>query len=198
MFKYTKASVDLLVKNIKKIAKVFRYLSMVFTIGFLIFQIILGIGIFEIKIGLLAAFILFTILDIIFEKLEFKTARKIAKRIYKWLKIIVKLFTLIITIIEIYKAEPTSINGVSIILATIMIVLWIVSFVAEILVEVITDRCEELFVAWKKDVDDISKPISTVKNVYNKVTGQEENVTSKRTEKIINKLRNHINKKKDN
>lgn len=195
MFKYTKASVNILIDDCKRYAKIFKYVSLVFTLLFLSYQVITGLingnNMVVVNIALAVAFIVFTCLDFVFEHAEMKDAKKLSKRIYKWLKIATKAFTLGVSLFEIYRGEKT--DGISIILATLMILLWIASFASEIIVEVVSQRAEEMLVAFKEDVEDIKRPFTAVSNTFKKMTGkyvEPEKDTKK--DKVLSKLKKRI------
>lgn len=200
MFQYTKASIDILVSDCKRYAKIFKYVSLLATIGLLIYQIISsfnkGSSMAYIYIGLAAAFVIFTILDFILDFRKLKNARKIAKRIYSWIKITAKAVVLGFAIYEITIAEK--VDGIQIILTTLMILMWIISIFSQIIFQVVQARAEELLVAVKQDVDDIKKPVTTVTNVFKKLTGQEikKDPEDPIKEKILIKLKNHIDNDK--
>ena len=200
MFKYTKASVNILIADCKRWAKIFKYVSLVATLGLLAYQIITGFvtgnKFLFVNIGLAAAFILFTLLDFIFEHFEMKNAKKVGKRIYKWIKLLTKAGTLTVTILDIRAAEK--LDGVQIILTTLMILLWIASLASEIILEIVTQRANEFIVAFNADVEDIKRPFTTVSNTFKKLTGREveEVKVDPKKEKILSKLRDRISKDK--
>ena len=200
MFKYTKASVNILIADCKRWAKIFKYVSLVGTLALLTYQIITGFiagnKFLFVNIGLAAAFIIFTVLDFVFEHFELKTAKKIGKKIYKWLKLLTKAGTLIITILDIKAAEK--LDGVQIILTTLMILLWIASFASEIILELVTQRANEFLVAFHADVEDIKRPFTAVSNTFKKLTGREVTKpdADPKKEKILSKLKDRIAKDK--
>lgn len=195
MFKYTKASIGLLIDDCKRYAKIFKYVSLIATLGLLTYQIITGFmkgsNLVYFNIAIAVAFLVFAFVDLLFKN---KSLKRTVKRIYKWLKIILKAITLGITIYEIYIAD--TVDGIQIILTTLMILLWIASFISEVVVEVVQIRANEILVAVKQDIDDVKKPITTVSNVFKKITGQEVEVkpVDEKKEKILAKLRRRINK----
>jgi len=195
MFRYTKASIYFLINDFKKITRICKYLSLAFTIGFLSYQIAAGKGYLIINIVLMCLFVVFTTIDIILDFKKQKLVKKIFSRIYKWLKIIIKCVTLVMSLIEISKTPTGNIDPISIILATLMIVLWVISFLSEIFLEVVSDRCEELLVAFNEDVEDIKKPITNIKKFFGKTN--DETPLDKRKEKIIAHLNERIKKDSD-
>jgi len=202
MFKYTKAAGNILINDFKKYAKIFKWVSSIFTILYLTYEVVYRALVdhvaHPIYIALLGAFILFSISDFIFGKLEMKIAKKTAKRIYKWFTIICKVFTLGVAVYQIYKTPGDQTNGFSIMLTTLLILLWVLSFVSEILVEIVTDRVEIMLYALKEDIDEIKRPIENVTNFGKRILGKEVKVRRKdsRRKKVIDDLDEVIRKDK--
>lgn len=200
MFKYTKATLDILVNDCKKYAKIFKYVSLLTTLGLLIYQIIKGfinnekLVYLNLALGILV--VVYLIIDFIFDLLKKKTAKKITRTIYKWIKLITKAVTLGFTIYDI--AVSKSVDGIQIILTTLMIIFWIVSVVFELIFEVVQIKAEQFMIAFQTDVEDMKKPITTVSNFVKKVTGREveEKPVNPKKEKILNKLFSHIENRK--
>lgn len=198
MFKYTRASINNLVNDCKLYAKIFKYISLISTFGLLIYQIVTGFinknNLVYVYVGLLSAFVIFTILDFVFGHLEKKRPRQIAKRIYKIIKATLKGVTLGFTIYEISVASK--VDGIQIILATLMIVMWVVSLLTDIIVEVVQIRAAEIMVALQEDIDDIKRPVTTVTSTIKKIFGREveEKPIDSEKQRILSKLRRRMEK----
>ena len=201
MLKYTKASVNMLIEDCKRIAKVVKYVSLVYTILFLSYQVISGfiagdkLAVTIINAVLLCTFILSTISEYVLDKAEKKGAEKVVKNIYKWFKTAAKAVTLGFSVCEVAfgPVEP-----LQIILVTLMILLWIVSFAAQLIAQIVTARAEIILVAFKQDIDDIKRPFTAVSNTFKKLTGREvvKNEPDARKQKIIDKLNEKIRQDK--
>ena len=202
MFKYTKAAGNILINDFKKYAKIFRWTSSIFTIIYLTYEIIYKAVTlhfaYPVYIVLLAAFVIFTISDFFFDKYENKIARKIARRIYKWFTIACRVITLGFAIYQVYITPPSETNGISIMLTTLLILLWVLSFASEILVEVVTDRVEIMIYALKEDIDTIKKPFVSVANFGKRLIGKkiEQPPYDPKRDKVIGDLEAIIEKEK--
>lgn len=202
MLKYTKASVNMLIEDCKKIAKLAKYVSLIYTILFLGYQVISGfisgakLPVTIINAVLLGTFIIATISEYILDKAEKKGAEKIVKNVYKWFKTLAKAVTLGFSIYEVAVADP--IKPLQIILCTLMILLWIVSFAAQLILQVVTARAEIILVAFKQDVDDIKRPFTAVSNTFKKLTGKQvvKNEPDAHKQKILDKLNERIKQDK--
>ena len=65
------------------------------------------------------------------------------KRVYKWLKIAIKAFTLGAAIYGLYTAA-NNVTAISIVLTTLMIIMWVLETILEIVIEVISKEAELL------------------------------------------------------
>lgn len=201
MLKYTKASLNMLVDDCKRIAKIFKYVSLAFTILFLSYQIVNGaIQDQTLRIilngALLGTFLISLVVEFLLDKKEYKSAKKIVKISYTWFKIAIKAATLVLTLIELVKASKP--NGLEIVFASVMLMLWILSFVSQIILQIVSKRAEILIVAFKQDVDDIKRPFTAVSNTFKRLTGREvkQEDPNSRKARIIEKLDEEIRLKK--
>lgn len=197
MLKYTKASLNMLVDDCKRIAKIFKYVSLAFTILFLSYQIVNSVIQNQtlrviLNSVLFGTFLISLVVEFLLDKKEFKSAKKIVNISYKWFKIAIKAATLVLTLIELVKASKP--NGLEIVLAAVMLMLWILSFVSQIILQIVSKRAEILIVAFKQDIDDIKRPFTAVSNTFKRLTGREvksEDQNSRKA-KIIEKLDQQI------
>lgn len=202
MFKYTKAAGNILINDFKKIAKIFKWVSSIFTIVYLTYEIIYRWFtqniIHPVYLVLLIAFFAFAVCDFFFEKYENKIAKKLAKRIYKWFTIGCRVFTLGMAVFEIYVTPAGETNGISVMLTTLLILLWVLSFASEIIVEIVTDRVEIMIYALYEDIDEIKRPFVAVTNFGKRITGQkvEQKPVDPIRDKAINDLDVFIAKEK--
>lgn len=193
MFKYTKAAVDIIVEDVKRWSNFFKYGSMIFTLLYFSYSIYLKSGNLIINIVLLSLFSLYTLLDLLTKNKEFKLMKKIIKRSYKVLKLSTKAFTLAVMIYGIYTASH-SVSGLSIILATLMIITWVLQLLFEIVIQIFEDKKDLLVAGWNKDIDNLKKPVTTVNNFIRKVKGEEIIEVDTNDSKEIRILERKINK----
>lgn len=194
MFKYTIASIELIIDDIKKYYKIFKYGSLVLTAAYFIYALISHTGYFIANIVLATLFVLYTIFEFLTLKRDIKLAKKVVKRSYVWIKLLIKAFTLGAMIYGIYTAT-TNVSPISTILATLMIILWVLQFLLEILVEVIEDKIDLLKAGMNQDWENFKKPVTVVGDVVRKIKGQEVPEPAKKSKEII-LLEKKIEKKK--
>lgn len=195
MFKYTKAAVDIIIEDIKKYCNIFKYGSMIFTFAYFIYALYTNNGNVIVNIVLISLFFLYTVLDILTHNKDFKLLKKIIRRSYKSIKLLTKTFSLGVMIYGIYMAT-TNVSPISIILATLMIILWVLQLLFEIVIEIFNDKKDLLIAGWNKDIENLKKPVTTVNNFIKKVKGEEISEEKSNYPREIKVLERKINKEK--
>ena len=204
MLKYTIASLRVIADDLKKWYNFFRYGSLVLTSIYFIYALISQTG-NVIANGILATlFVMYTIFDFATHKRKIKTARKVVTRFYKWSRIGINTFTLGAMIYGIYETS-THVSAMSIILATLMIILWVIQVLLEIVSEIVQDKFDMLVEAVKQDwtdfIDTLKSPLTTIGNAIKKVRGEEIAPPPKKS-KVINflddKIKEYKTKKQSN
>lgn len=195
MFKYTKAAIDIVINDIKRYCNIFKYGSMIFTFIYFGYSIYVKSGNVIINIVLLSLFGLYALLDLFTTNKELKFLKKFVIRSYKGLKFVTKTFSLGVMIYSIYTAA-SNVSPISIILATLMIVMWVLQLLFEIVIEIVNDKRDLIVAGWNKDIDNLKKPVSTVTNFIKKVKGEEVIVDDNSASKEIKLLEKKINKSK--
>lgn len=173
MFDYTRASIKITIQSLRKYARIFKYCSLVFTCAYFVYAIWSKTGIFYLNVALASLFLLYTIFDLITERMRsIKRARKIIKRSYGWVSLVLKLVSLGAMIYGIYNAA-TNVAAISTILATLMIILWVLQVFMELVIAIIEDKYDLILAGWKKDIEDIMMPKTKVDNFFKRIRGQE-------------------------
>ena len=198
MFKYTKTAIDIVVDSIKRYCNIFKYGTMIFTFIYFGYSIYVKMGNVFVNCILLGLFSIYMILDSVVYNKKFKTFYKMVRRSYKGLKFITKTFSLGVMIYSIYTAA-NNVSPISIILATLMIVAWVMQLLLEIAIEIFDDKRDLIIAGWNKDIEDFKKPVTTVSNFIKKVKGEdveENNEEDSREIKILKKKMNKDSKLK--
>ena len=184
MFKYTRASIEMIIEDIKKYSKIFKYGSLIFTAAYFIYALISQTGYFIANIILTFLFVGYTIFEFATAKVNWKEAKRLVKRSYTWVKLGIKAFTLGAMIYGIYTAT-TNVSAISTILATLMIILWILQVLLELIIEVIENKIDLIVAGWNQDIDDIKKPAAVVGGVIKKIKGQDVPLVPAKSKEII-------------
>ena len=172
MFKYTRASIEMIIDDIRKYSNIFKYGSLIFTTAYFIYALIAHAGNFIANIVLASLFVAYTIFDFVTLRVNIKLTKRIVKRSYTWVKLGIKAFTLGAMIYGIYTAT-TNVSGISTILATLMIILLVLQVLLELVVEVIENKIDFVVAGWNQDIEDLKKPGTVVGDVIKKIKGQE-------------------------
>ena len=188
MFKYTREAINKIIDDFKLLSKIFKYTSQVATIAYLTYSIIFNVGNFYANIILLILFVGYVIFDFVVSDEGNKFIKKVVKRTVNWLKISIRAFTLLVLIYSIYTAT-TNASAITIIMATLMIIVWVLQVLLELVISVVEDEKDLVLAGLKKDIDDIKKPVTDVGNFFRRVAGQEiiEQEDESREIKILKK-----------
>lgn len=172
MFRYTKAAIDILINDIKKYCDIFKYSTMICTILYFIYALFSKTGNFIINSILLGLFVIYILLDVSTTKKEAKLLKRFILKSYKVLKFATKTFSLVVMVYSIYNATA-NVSGISIILATLMIIMWVLQLLFEIVIQLFNDKKDLIVAGWSKDIENLKKPVTNVTNFIKKVKGEE-------------------------
>ena len=195
MFKYTRTAIDIIISDIKKFSTIFNYGSLIFTSAYFIYALVTKTGNFIANIILASLFVGYTIFYFITRSMEMKTAKKIVKRSYKWIKIVIKTFTLGAMIYGIY-ITTTYVTPISIILATLMIILYVLQILLELACEIVEDKKDLLVEAVAKDMEIVTRPVSAVGNFVKRMKGEEVVIEEKEPSRELKILEKRMAKNK--
>lgn len=172
MFKYTKASIELILEDIRKYGNIFRYGSLSFTSVYFIYALVAKTGNFYANLVLATLFFSYTVFDFLTRKRNVKKVKKVVQRSYSVVKFSIRAFTLGATIYGLYTAS-TNVNPISTVLTTLMIIMWVLQVLMELVGYVFEDKKDLLLAGINKDLENLRKPVTEVGNFFKKVTGQD-------------------------
>jgi hypothetical protein len=195
MFKYTKASIELILEDIRKYRAIFRFGSLSFTSIYFIYALIAKTGNFYTNLVLAVLFFAYTIFDLATQKINVKRVKKVIKRSYGVVRFGIRAFTLGATIYGFYTAS-TNVNPISTVLTTLMIIMWVLQVLLELVSNIFEDKKDLVLAGINKDIENMKKPVTEVGNFFKKVTGQEVPPVQpmSKEEKILEK---HVQKTKE-
>ncbi len=183
MFKYTKAAIYKTIDDIKKTARTFEFLLAFFQIPFALYNLIKKRGIPAVNVSFLiistAYFILYLIASRAISDAKEKTERKKwkkvkskAKRITKWIKRPVQLYSIGVLIYGITIASE-ELNVISIVLLFLQLITFLVSFIVDILAIIIERKARFFVEAWQADWDSLKEPGRKIGNIVKGIFGKE-------------------------
>ena len=207
MFDYTRAAISQTIDDFKKVFYFVGLATQVVYIAFLIYSLIVGSGIFLINLVLAVLSLGYLIFYLIITKFgkdpdskQCKRLKKNGKKAMKWTKRSLRLVTITVAFVEIFSTPNP--DTLSVVLATFMVVGWILEIVFDLIVKILNNRYRFLMDGLEMDIDDITKPFKNVGNFFKKMTGQEvapekelnknqiylkEKVLEKREERVFEK-----------
>ena len=194
MLDYTRAIFDKTRKELNTALALFQFGTQAIYIAYLFYLVIAKNTIWYLHLALLLISIAFLVFDIvttknirsiknekfsIFGKRKHnkklalaKQKRKNVVRIKFYVSHVIKIFVLASAFYPIVVA-PESVHPLSIMCTTAMVLLWIIQIVFEVLKLILEGRGELFMEALHADMEFVTKPVSNVKNAFNKIMGRE-------------------------
>lgn len=175
MFDYTKAVFSKTLSDLKLFEKIWSISTLEVYIAYLIYAIASGTGILIANIVLLTLsslyFVFYLVMTVKGSEL-LKSKRKLIKKTYKYSKYIINAATLA-TVLYAIARSPYNVHPFKLIVTFFMTMLLLIQFVLEISIAIIEKRFNMFLEAFRADVEFVTKPVNTVKNVFKRITGQE-------------------------
>lgn len=173
MLDYTKVAVNQIEKDVKTISFVASVVTQLIYIAYLVYTLFAKTGIFWVNLVLLVLSVAYTAFYIYATKQEMKNGvKRTIRMVYKRCKQLIRLYTLGIMVYGLCLAADNA-SPLSVVFAVLMLV----SFVADILIELFAkyfvSRTDLLLEALKADFESATKPVRTVGNFFKKLTGNE-------------------------
>ena len=176
MLDYTREAFKKTVEDLKRVFYILNVTVQCVYIAYLVYTLIVGTGFFAVNLALLVlsvAYLGFFLVTTAFGKTpEGKIYRKIGKRVYKWCKRALKLFTIGVTVYGICNAV-NRVSPLAVIFTAMMIVGLLLQVVFEILISIVSKRAKMFLEGFEADVNAILKPARSVGNFFKRMTGQE-------------------------
>ena len=175
MFDYTRMIIGQTVTDVKRVFYGYQVLAQLIYIAYLIYALIAGAGIWYANAALLLLscgyFIFFLSTTDYGKTPDGKALKRKVRTGYVWSKRFIRLFTIGMAVYDIVTADSS--NSISTLLTALMIVSWMLEILLELIIRIIEVRFNLIKEAIEADVDELLKPIKTVGNFFKKATGQE-------------------------
>lgn len=184
MLKYTKEAINVIKDNLKLYAKIVKYGSLAFSLAFYIYSLITNTGNYIVNIILISLIVAFLAFETITLNKNIKKVKNVVYKAYKWIKLIIKAFTLGSMIYSIYLTSK-NVNAITIILVTLTIVAFMMQLILEVLILIIQHNADYFLDAIKQDFEDMKKPVTGIKNVFRKMKGEETISPTPKSKKIL-------------
>ena len=173
MMKNTKLAIVEMLNEIKKIGLWIKYGSIAISFIYFIIAIITKTGNQIANILSASLFVIYTIFELVTKNIERKQIKKVIKKIYVWLRILIRAFALATIIYGIYT-QTEDVSPLSVIFLTLMIILWILQVLFEIVITIISRYVNRVITEIKRDYEEFKdtsktyKLINTVKTIKDK------------------------------
>ena len=171
MFTNTIKTLRSILNDISKLLAFITVVSQLVTIGYFSYQIAIDNGYFPVNVTLVLVSAVYLALYLFSRARKnnkrLGNARRKARRITKAIKLTLKAFTLSVTLYGIYLAEDA--DGISIILATLSIIFWIIQTLTEVIRYYGEIKLEELKESLAADVAAVRGPAETVINAVHNI-----------------------------
>lgn len=136
----TKTAFQLIVEDFRRYVLILKYTFLTFSVSTLIYSIVSNTGNLIINCALLGLLFIYTIADAILRKRENPNPSKKLRIIYAWLHITLNAFALASSLYALYSATIHEVKPITIVLATLSLIMFILKVVLEISLEVIQSK----------------------------------------------------------
>ncbi len=168
MFDYTKAAIDKIKSDFRRFGFVYSIIVQLIYIAYLAYALATSKAIFWANVSLATICVAYFIFYVTtYGKIDknMKNAKKSVRRAQKYTRLGIKAFTLGTTIYSVYYTA-LSVTVLSVVLSSLMLVGWILQVIFEIVRYIFESRVDLFLAGLNADVEKITKPITTVKNIF--------------------------------
>lgn len=131
------------INKFKRILNFFKITSLLMTLVYFIYALVTERGNNIINIVLTVIYFIYMVITIIGIIKNNKSVKKVAKKGYKWAKMLIKLFTLASTLYGIYTAT-TDVTFMSVLLAVFMAGFYLMKLFFSLMVEIISHQVKKV------------------------------------------------------
>lgn len=136
----TKTALQLIVEDFKRYILILKWVFLGFSVSTIIYSLIVGIGNMIINFILLGVLAVYALLDTIFRLKQKPNPTKKLRVIYAWTQIALNAAALVSSLYAIYSATSNEIKPISIVLATLSIIMFILKVLTEICLEIFQSK----------------------------------------------------------
>lgn len=143
------------VNKFKMLLNFFKINSLLMTLVYFIYALVTERGNDIINIVLTVIYFIYMVITIVGILKNDKSVKKVAKKGYKWAKMLIKLFTLVSTLYGIYTAT-TDVTFVSVLMAVFMTSFYLMKLFFSLMVEIISHKVKKVAGIFKnKNKDEV-------------------------------------------
>ncbi len=197
MFDYTQAAAKQIAADFQKVLYIVSVFSQAVYIGYLIYALCAGAGVLWVNLVLLAISAAYFVFFLITTKCgrqpggaKAKIVQKTGKCVYKYCKLLIKIYPLALTIYGLYQTTE-KVSFLALLLICFMMIGWILQIVFEVFGAIFSNRFALIMDGVKADVEEIKRPVTAVGNFFKKITGKEVETPQEPTKNQL-KLREKV------
>ena len=175
-------------KDIKNLVFLFQLFTALVSIGYFIYALVVGTGLLWANALSLSLIVVFNIVRFTTREVpEKKSNKKTLKKVYRWIQISIRAFTLAVMLYGIYAAtsshQEQQMFALTIIYASIMVMLWIIQIVIEVALDIADAKMEYITREFQKDMEPIMHDhVEPVMSKVNMVIETKDKIVSKAEE----------------
>ena len=136
----TKTALQLIVEDFKRYILILKWVFLGFSFATIIYSLVVGIGNFIINCILLGVLVVYALLDSIFRLKQKPNPTRKLRVVYAWTRIALNAAALVSSLYAIYSATSHDIKPISIVLATLSIIMFILKVLTEICMEIFQSK----------------------------------------------------------
>ena len=136
----TKTAFQLIVEDFKRYILILKWVFLAFSFATVIFDIVMGIGNLVINCCLLGLLLVYSVLDTLFRVFRKPDPTKKLRIIYAWLRITLNAAAVISSLYAIYSAAAHEVKPITIVLATLSLIMFILKVLVEICYEIFQSK----------------------------------------------------------
>ena len=186
----TKTAFQLIVEDFKRYVLILKWVFLAFSFATIIFNIVMNIGNLFINCCLLGVLLVYSILDTLFRILRKPEPNKKLRVIYAWIRIGLNAAALVSSLYAIYSATASEVKPISIVLATLSLIMFVLKVLVEICFEIFQSKWTLLKNAM---IMDAKEHPNTSAKIFSPFIGDVEEVEVK--ESVAERIKERQNKK---
>ena len=136
----TKTALQLIAEDFKRYVVILKWIFLSFSFATIIYSIVIKTGNLIINCCLLGVLVIYALLDTILRLKQKPNPTKKLRIIYAWTKIILNAAAIISSLYTLYSATAAEIKPISIVLATLSLVMFILKVLTEICFEIFQSK----------------------------------------------------------
>ena len=136
----TKTALQLIVEDFKRYVLVLKWIFLGFSFATIIYSIVAHIGNLIINCCLLGVLVVYALLDSIFKLKQKPDPSKKLRIIYAWMRIVLNAIALVSSLYAIYSSTGSDVRPISIVLATLSLIMFILKVLTEICMEIFMSK----------------------------------------------------------